>query len=237
MTNYKFVITKNKDELAVRSSEIIISLLNDFLNEKERVQIALSGGGTPSAVYKLLSKSLIPWDRVDVFLGDERWVDLNDESSNSLMIRNTLLSSHPGSQACFHCVPTTELSTPEASAEHFQQLLKQKCIGNPPIFDLMLLGLGDDGHTASLFPYSESLAVVDRWTTIGRGKGQDRITLTSSVINSSKKVVFLVSGISKQNALKRLVDPDESYERTPAKLVQPSSDVLILADEESSALL
>ena len=99
----------------------------------------------------------------------------------------------------------------------------------------MLLGLGDDGHTASLFPGTEAPTVRDCWATVGRGKGLDRITLTAPVLSAARQVIFLVSGAGKQEALRRLVDPDESSDRTPARLVQPASDVLILADQDATA--
>tara|TARA_Y100001968_G_scaffold94151_2_gene84602 strand:- start:6645 stop:7358 length:714 start_codon:yes stop_codon:yes gene_type:complete len=237
MTTYNLDIANDKDDLTLRASELLVKTINSSLNKKDRIQIALSGGSTPSSVYKILSKIEIPWNRVDVFLGDERWVDSSNDSSNSLMIKNTLLSNPPGSKACFHLVPTTDLSSPEESAEYFERILNQKCIGSPPIFDLILLGLGEDGHTASLFPYSESLDVTDKWATVGRGKGQDRITLTFPVFCAAKKIVFLVSGSSKQNALQRLLDPSEPSRRTPAKLVKPSSQIIVLADKNASVLL
>ena len=237
MERYEIQIIERKSDLASIASDLIIKFIRSFLAKKTRVQIAIPGGSTPSDVYKLLSKADIPWNRVDVFLGDERWVDINSSSSNALMVRNTLMSNYPGSEACFHYVPTTELTSPEASAEVFEKLLKQVCVGHPPVFDLMLLGLGEDGHTASLFPFSESLYVVDKLTTIGRGKGQERITLTHPVLSASDHVVFLVSGSSKKVALKRLIDPSEPSDRTPAKLVRPLNKVLILADKDASSLI
>ena len=205
------------------------------LDQRDRCQIALSGGSTPASAYSLLGQERLPWDRVDVVLGDERWVAADDASSNAGMLRRTLLAPGPGASAAFHPVPTVELESPEASAQAFADQLSQLCSGAPPVFDVMLLGLGDDGHTASLFPGTEAPAVLDRWTTIGRGKGLDRITMTAPVLSAARQVIFLVSGAGKQEALRRLVDPSESSDRTPARLVQPASDVLILADQDAAA--
>tara|TARA_Y100001968_G_scaffold117331_1_gene106731 strand:- start:1276 stop:1989 length:714 start_codon:yes stop_codon:yes gene_type:complete len=237
MSSYRIDCSPEKNTLASRAVQVILENIQTALKKKKRVQIALSGGSTPSVVYKLLSQENISWQRVDVFLGDERWVDSNDPLSNSLMIRNTLLSSSPGSLSSFHSIPTTQLSNPEESADAFEKLLREKCFGAPPIFDLMLLGLGEDGHTASLFPSTKSLNVIDRWTTVSRGKGQDRITLTAPVLSAASKVIFLVSGSSKQIALKRLIDPAESTERTPAKLVQPAKEILVLVDQAAANLI
>jgi len=96
------------------------------------------------------------------------------------------------------------------------------------------LGLGDDGHTASLFPGTDAPEVHDRWTTIGRGKGLERITLTAPVLSASRTVMFLVSGANKREALQRLLDPAESSQRTPAKLAQPQAEIIVLADEAAS---
>tara|TARA_Y100001968_G_C19409846_1_gene745691 strand:- start:196 stop:915 length:720 start_codon:yes stop_codon:yes gene_type:complete len=237
MTKYKIDVATDQNDLFSKTVEIIIDQINHFLSIKKRVQISLSGGSTPAEVYRLLSREDIDWSRVDIFLGDERWVDTSDKSSNALMINKTLLSDFPGSKASFHAIPTTELSTPAESAVAFSKLLREKCIGDPPVFDLILLGLGEDGHTASLFPYTESLNVFDQWTTISHGKGQDRITLTAPVLSAATMVIFLVSGLSKQIALKRLIDPFETFERTPAKLVRPSNPVLILSDQLAAKLI
>ena len=106
-----------------------------------------------------------------------------------------------------------------------------------PCFDLILLGLGEDGHTASLFPGTQSLNVRNSLATVSKGKAIERITLTASVLSSASKVIFLVSGEGKQTALKRLLDPNESYERTPAKLVNPDSEIVLLVDKAAAALI
>ena len=237
METYNVERVSDKNELALRASSLIASYISIALAEKDRVQIALSGGSTPQKTYKLLGKEHLPWDRVDVFLGDERWVDQSDKASNAGMLKETLLASSPGSSCRFHPIPTIEYSTPIESAEAFSNNLDKTCSGKPPVFDLILLGLGDDGHTASLFPYSEALNIKNHWTTTAHANGHDRITLTYPVLSAANKVVFLISGASKQLPLKRLIDPEESFIRTPAKLVQPDSEILILADEEASLVL
>jgi len=236
MTTYRIERVQDPQDLARRAAEHVATAIDLALDQRDRAQIALSGGSTPARAYEQLGHEHLPWDRVDVVLGDERWVAADDPSSNALMLRNTLLKEgQPGRRACFHPVPTVDLASPEASADAFADLVSQICSGHPPVFDLMLLGLGDDGHTASLFPGTEAPAVRDRWTTIGRGKGLDRITLTAPVLSAARQVVFLVSGEGKREALARLLDPAESPERTPAKLVQPASEIVVIADQAASA--
>ena len=235
MTNYRVERARDPQDLARRAAETIAAQIDLALDQSDRCQIALSGGSTPASAYSLLGQERLPWDRVDVVLGDERWVAAEDECSNAGMLRRTLLAPGPGASSSFHPVPTVELESPEASAHAFAEQVSRLCSGVPPVFDVMLLGLGDDGHTASLFPGTDAPAVVDRWTTIGRGKGLDRITLTAPVLSAARQVIFLVSGAGKQEALRRLLDPSESADRTPARLVQPASDVLILADQDAAA--
>ncbi len=234
MTTYKVEVARDLNDLSQRATQIIASYIDLALDQRERAQIALSGGSTPGLTYSLLSKEHLPWDRVDVILGDERWVDENSDLSNAAMLRQTLLLSGPGSAARFYPVPTVELGSPQESANAFAEILGKVCKGDPPIFDLAVLGIGDDGHTASLFPGTDSLKVHDCWTAVSRGNDLDRITLTAPVLSSARKVVFLISGESKNEALKRLLDDSESIDRTPARLVQTSSEVHILADSAAA---
>lgn len=234
MTSYRLVVASDPMDLARQAAEQLASSLDLALAERERAQIALAGGTTPSEAYRRLAQEHLPWERVDVLLGDERWVNSDDPASNARMLRESLLAQGPGSHACFHPVPT-QLASPELGAERYGALLVKLCGGEPPVFDLVLLGLGEDGHTASLFPGTAAPLVRDRWVTTGEGKGLPRITLTAPVLCAARKVIFLVSGANKREALGRLLDPLESEQRTPARLVRPSSEVLILADAEAAA--
>jgi len=234
MTRYRLCIASGAEDLARQAAEQMAAAIDLALDQRERAQIALAGGETPRAAYRQLADMRLPWDRVDVLLGDERWVPASDSASNARMLRETLLASAPGSHASFHPVPT-ELASPELSAGAYGDLLGQLCRGTPPRFDLVLLGLGDDGHTASLFPGTAAPFVTDRPVTLGEGKGLPRITLTAPVLSAAEQVIFLVSGAGKQEALRRLLDSDESPARTPARLVCPESVVTILADAAAAA--
>lgn len=234
MTAYHLRIAANGEELARQTAEHLASTLDLAMAERDRAQIALAGGSTPRAAYLRLGAEHLPWDRVDVLLGDERWVSPDDPASNARLIRESLLADGPGREASFHAVPT-HLATPEASAEAYADLLVQLCGGEPPTLDVVLLGLGEDGHTASLFPGTSAPLVRDRWVTTGEGKGLPRITLTAPVLSAARTVIFLVSGAGKRQALERLLDPDEPPERTPARLVSPEGEVLILADAAAAS--
>jgi len=233
MTTYRISVATSPEDLARQCAQQIAAQIDLALAERDRAQIALAGGETPKAAYRRLAEEHLPWGRVDVLLGDERWVSRDDPSSNARMLGETLLASEPGSRASFHPVPT-DRADPEASATAYAELLKTLCAGDPPRFDLILLGLGDDGHTASLFPGTAAPLVNDRAVTIGEGKGLPRITLTAPVLSAARQVMFLVSGAGKQQALRRLLDPLEAAERTPARLVQPAGEVLILADQAAA---
>jgi len=234
MTRYHLIVATSEQDLARQVAEQMACSIDLALAQRDRAQIALSGGQTPRAAYVHLGGEHLPWDRVDVLLGDERWVPADDPASNALMLSQTLLLQAPARQARFHPVPT-DLGSPEASALAYNEVLKTLCPGDPPCFDLMLLGLGDDGHTASLFPGTAATGVIDRFVTVGEGKGLPRITLTAPVLSAARKVIFLVSGAGKRQALGRLMDPDEPAERTPARLVRPQGEVLILADAAAAA--
>ena len=234
MTKYEIQVSEDKNSLAQAASDLIAKIVESTLKIKSKVKIALCGGSTPKVAYSLLGKKNIDWNNVDFFLGDERWVDNESQDSNCFLLKNSLFQEgNPALSASFFRVLTVELSSPKESADNYERTLKKNLPGDPPIFDLILLGLGDDGHTASLFPGSDALSIRDKLVAVGEGKGHKRITFTSKLLSSADNVVFLISGSAKQTALKRLLDQSESWERTPAKLVAPNSEIIVLADKDA----
>ena len=231
---YNLYIYKDKLELSSNASNFIENQIIQSIKIKDRFQFCVSGGSTPKSVYQLLSKRDIEWEKVDIFLGDERCVDPKSELSNSLMLRNSLLTEF-GSKAFFYEIFSDIKVDDNISKKLLISKLIEKCNSNsnPPSFDLTLLGLGDDGHTASLFPYQKNNN-VDDLVIFNEGKGLKRISLTPKVLSASTNIMFLVSGASKQLALKRLLDKNESLERTPSKLIKSSNPISIFCDEESS---
>ena len=237
MTEYDIQVSEDKNSLALAASELIAQIIESTLRNKSRAKIALCGGSTPKAAYTLLGKKNLKWSNVDLFLGDERWVDNESQDSNCFLLNHSLFNvGNPSLEASFFSVSTIELPSPEESAKDYERILKKNLDGDPPKFDLILLGLGDDGHTASLFPGSDALFVRDDLITVGEGKGHQRITFTSKLLNSTDNIVFLISGSTKKTALKRLLDQSESWERTPAKLVANSSKIIVLADKDAYPL-
>ena len=237
MTEYEIQVSEDKSSLALAASDLIAQIIETTLKNKSRAKIALCGGSTPKAAYSLLGKKNLEWSNVDLFLGDERWVDNKSQDSNCFLLNHSLFKEgNPSLDASFFSVSTIELASAEESAKDYERILKKNFDGNPLKFDLILLGLGDDGHTASLFPGSDALLVRDDLITVGEGKGHQRITFTSKLLNSTDNTVFLISGSAKQTALKRLLDQSESWERTPAKLVANSSKIIVLADKDAYPL-
>jgi|1186.fasta_scaffold252050_2 6-phosphogluconolactonase len=178
----------------------------------ERFAIALSGGSTPKATYALLAgdgyRDRIDWSRWHVFFGDERRVPLEDERSNYHSAEQALLSRVP--------IPETQVH-PLTDADVYEGLLRA-FFGETPRFDLLMLGMGDDGHTASLFPGSISLLEQERWVIAPPDvvEGMSRLTLTLPALNAARRTVFLVSGSAKADALRRI----RAGEQLPAGMVR-----------------
>ena len=229
--NYTFFIFENKFKLTSYLTEYISNKIKTSLIVNDRFKFCVCGGSTPRMIYEELSNSDLSWQDVDIFLGDERCVDPFSDESNTKMLKNSLLKNY-ASKAFFCEFFKNKDINDDLAKQQYLKTLKEKLIGNPPIFDLTLLGLGDDGHTASLFPYKDFNN--DDLIITCFGKGLKRISLTPKIISASSEIAFLVSGASKNLALKRLIDRNESSRRTPAKLINSNSKILIFCDSDAS---
>jgi 6-phosphogluconolactonase len=183
----------------------------------------LAGGSTPKATYEILARDYadrIDWSKVHVFFGDERTVPPDHEDSNYRMAREALLNHVP--VGSIHRM-RGELPPDEAAAAYEEELREFFGAEGLPRFDLILLGIGGDGHTASLFPETSALEVHDRWVVANPVPKLDttRITLTIPVINAARSVVFLVAGEDKAEALKEILEGDADPREYPARLIQP----------------
>ena len=230
MTRYRLQTSPDKAALAQAAAAAMAAMIRATATRQPRCVVALAGGSTPEAAYGHLGQEDLPWERVELVLGDERWVDAQDPASNTRMVRRCLLSGSRAHRARLHPVPT-HVPSPEAGAMAYGDLLQALCPGQPPRLDLVLLGLGDDGHTASLFPGTDAVDVKDRWVTVGWGKGLPRVSMTAPLLSAAQHVIMLVAGEGKRQALQRLLDPDEDPARTPAKLVAPKGEVLVFCDQ------
>lgn len=206
-----------------------------------RFSVALAGGNTPRGVYALLAKESngLPWDKIHIFFGDERHVPPNNADSNYRMARETLLGKVPIPESNVHRV-RAELDAAVAAADYENALREffQLKTGEFPRFDLVLLGMGDDGHTASLFPGSPALAEASRLVVANPVEklNSERITLTLPVLNHAASVIFLVSGPAKAQSLKNVLD-SASGKDYPAGLVHPLNGRLLwIADRDAASL-
>jgi 6-phosphogluconolactonase len=197
--------------------------------------VALSGGSTPKPVYECLARSpwreRVPWARVHWVIGDERFVPVADPQSNIGMIRAAMLDHVPVPAANIHAVPT-EGTTPEAAAAAHEAALERLRKPDGTLFDLNFLGMGDDGHTASLLPGEPVLMVRDRLVaTVPHGRENVRITLTYPAIDASTVVAFLVAGAGKRAMLNTVLSGGATV---PAASVHPKGETIWLVDRAAA---
>ena len=223
------------------NSDRLAQAAADFIAEKlARCQapfrLCLAGGSTPRAAYKLLAaRTDLAWDCVEIFFGDERMVPPDHPDSNYRMARESLLAGGVVRPRALLPMPTD--GTPQVCAEAYEEILRQQygaSILDPdvPLFDLMLLGLGADGHTASLLPGQPVLQERARWVApVAQGRPEIRLTLTYPALESSRTILFLVAGADKAEAVRRVREGDTSL---PAGALKPSGDVIWLLDQAAA---
>lgn len=225
--------------LAAAAADLFAERASQAIAEKGRFEVALSGGSTPKQLYMLLANRRdIDWPQVHIFWGDERAVSPDHPESNFGMVKETLLEQVPAT----HIYRIEAERGAEEAAAAYQRILQDRFgEGNPPLFDLVLLGLGGDGHTASLFPGSDALQPAHgQWVaaTSMPSAGVDRVTLTVPAINAAQLVVFLVSGAAKAQVVADVLDRETPQSTYPAQLIAPERGNLIwLVDSAAAAKL
>jgi 6-phosphogluconolactonase len=226
-------VLPNLEALAHRSLEITLLKLHAAIAQRGQFTMALSGGSTPKALYTLLAQQDLPWENIHLFWGDERYVPADHPDSNQGMTRQVWLDQVSFPVANIHPM-STAATDPAISAQQYEaEIYKFFGVqaGEIPHFDLILLGMGDDGHTASLFPHTAALQVRDRLVTVGNKDGQPRLTFTVSLINQATCVLFMVAGGGKQDALRHVFAAEASSATYPARLIQPLGECWWLLDQ------
>ena len=235
-------IWKTRNDLEKSVAEKIFEVIRTSLKENARCCIALSGGETPKNVYRLVgqdaTKRLVDWKRVQVFFCDERAVPPDNPSSNYGMIEREWISHISIPQENIHRMKG-ELDPNIASIEYDQEMRKTFG-GNSVRFDLVLLGVGEDGHTASLFPGTDAVlegeALVE--SVFVKQMNSWRLTLTLPVLNAARGIIFLAAGKKKASIIQRILNTKAAESKLPASLICPKDGTLCwMIDEEAGSLL
>jgi 6-phosphogluconolactonase len=239
----RVVVVPDAQALAERAAEALRDAAVEAVAERGYAYVALSGGSTPKLMGNILGadpmKNEVPWGSLQVFWGDERWAPIESAESNAGEAKRGYLDTVPIPPAHVHPFDTD--GDPDASAREYAELIHDLVPGEPtPTFDLILLGMGDDGHTASLFPHTPALSVTDRLVVANPVPKLDtvRLTFTAPLINAARRVVFLVAGAGKAERLSEVLDGLGEPDRLPSQLVRPVNGELIwLADEAAVSKL
>jgi 6-phosphogluconolactonase len=232
-------VLPDAEALARAAADRVVRRLH---NVEGPVAVALTGGRSPERLYQLLAtepwRSLIPWDAVHWFWGDERFVPADDARSNARMAIDLLLDRVPVARDRIHRIPTA-VATPHESARLYEEMLRH-FLGRPtldgpePLFALVLMGLGDDGHTASLFPGQPTLEEQSHWVVGVDEAGMEpfvpRVTLTFPALASTREMLFIVSGAGKRSALERI----QRGEMLPAARARSRGELVWLLDRDAA---
>jgi 6-phosphogluconolactonase len=235
-------IFQNEDEVSSAAADVFVQAANEAIAAKGSFTVALTGGSSPKQLHYLLTtpaySQQVDWANVYVFWGDERWVPLDDDRSNAKMAYGTLLN--------FVQIPSGQIypmyndaHTPEEFAAVYEQSIKD-IVSPEGTFDLIFLGMGDDGHTASLFPGTAVLSEQTKWVDAYYLEPQSmyRITLTAPLINRAKKIVVVAFGGKKANALYEVLEGESNPAKYPSQLLKPiNGDLTFMVDEAAAQKL
>ncbi len=239
----EIVVVSNPEELSLRAAEEFIRRSEESIREKGCFAVALSGGSTPKELYRLLAdnrcSNRVTWERVNLFWSDERCVPPDHIKSNYRMVRELLIDQVPIPKGNIYRMPA-ELDDHARAAMEYTQALKaffHLKAGEFPRFDLILLGMGDDGHTASLFPHTPALDDTASLVSANyiEELGEYRLTLTVPLINRAAHVIFLISGKSKAAILSDVVEGAYQPHRIPSQFIRPENGRLLFLTDRMAA--
>ena len=243
----KYYVEPDATALARRAAQYFVEMVSEAVAANGRARVAVSGGSTPKAAFQLLAdpsqpwRGAMPWDQLELYWVDERTVPPDHPESNYRMTREALLNHVPLHPEQVHRMEG-ELD-PEVAASRYESELRNSFRlegAESPRFDLVSLGMGDDGHTASLFPHTAAIHEMGRLVTANQVPQKDtwRLTLTWPVINHASSVFFLIAGAEKASVLRDVLMGPWDPERLPSQLIWPSSGILTLfLDKAAAALL
>ncbi|MGA9585975.1 MAG: 6-phosphogluconolactonase [Terracidiphilus sp.] len=243
----EYIVEPDTAALARRTAQHFVEVVEKAVSRQGRARIAISGGSTPKAAFQLLADpgqpwlKRMPWDKLELYWVDERTVPPDHPESNYRMTREAMLNHVPLKPEQVHRMEG-ELE-PEVAAARYESLLRNNFRlegAESPRFDLIALGMGDDGHTASIFPHTEAIHTLGRLVTANQvpQKNTWRITLTWPVINQGSSVFFLIGGTDKAELVKEVFTGPSDPERLPSQLIWPSGGILtLILDKDAAALL
>jgi 6-phosphogluconolactonase len=238
----EIILVPDPTTVASMAAQRFANLARESVTSRSRFSVALSGGSTPETLYRLLAdepySEEIPWHGVHLFWGDERCVPPDHPESNYRLVYETLIAHVPLSWENIHRIRGER--EPQAAARAYERELRDFFCGPRSRFDLVLLGLGNDGHTASLFPDSDALGETDRLAAVAQANYQDRpvhrVTLTMAAINTARQVLFLVTGRAKAPIVQAVLEGPGG--RFPAQRIRPTAGQLTwLVDAEAAEQL
>ncbi|HVQ37661.1 MAG TPA: 6-phosphogluconolactonase [Pyrinomonadaceae bacterium] len=224
-------IFNTPEDVALAAADELVAYAREAIADHEWFGVALAGGNTPRRVYELLGsdphKKLIEWSRVHLFFGDERCVPPVHPDSNYRMVYEALVSNVEIPEGNVHRI-VGENDPPAGAAAYEQELRRFFTAASLPRFDLVLLGMGEDGHTASLFPKSDALKEQSKWVVATQNlqSQQDRISLTLPALNHAAHVLFLITGSNKATRLSEVLRIESGPEPLPAQLISPVQGTL-----------
>ncbi|HEX5555004.1 MAG TPA: 6-phosphogluconolactonase [Chitinophagaceae bacterium] len=236
-----FHISQDVDSLSQALAEWITGDIKKALATQDTYTLVLSGGSTPKELYTLLAadpyRDGIDWGKIHVFWGDERYVPFGDERNNGKMAYDALLKKVPIPPGQIHYMDTGV--PPEQSASQYEKILHRYFDSRQETFDLVLLGMGDDGHTLSLFPGTPVIHEQKAWVKAPYVEKQHmhRITLTAPVVNKASTVVFLVAGGKKADTLKQVTQGPPRPDLYPSQVIRPANGNLHWFIDEAAASL